>query len=86
MTGIHFAFLIEGKELTPETAQSPEQAELMEQIMESITARMEGLRCPEHDEAPRFLCSGESLHDLSVQAHGCCEQLVALTTQRMTPQ
>lgn len=86
MAAIHFAFIIDGIELDPSSAESPEQVDRMERIMESISARMEGAICPEHHEAPRFLCTGDSLDDLSVQVHGCCEQLVELTTQRMSAQ
>ncbi|MCW8829329.1 MAG: hypothetical protein OQK94_09785 [Gammaproteobacteria bacterium] len=83
MSGIHFAFLIGGEEINPETAEDPVQVDIMEQIMNNITVRMEGLVCPEHQQAPRFLCSGDSFDDLSIEVHGCCEQLVELTRQRM---
>jgi hypothetical protein len=84
MSAIHFAFLINGKEINPASAESPEQQDMMERVMETISARMEGVTCPDHNEAPRFLCSGESIDDLSIQIHGCCEKLVDMAERRMT--
>lgn len=83
MAAIHFAFVINGKEVSPESAETPEQQDMMERIMETISAHMQGISCPDHKETPRFLCSGESVDDLSIQVHGCCEKLVELATQRM---
>lgn len=84
MAAIHFAFLIDGREIDPANAETPEQQDMMERIMETISARMDGITCPDHQETPRFLCSGETIDDLSIQVHGCCEKLVELATQRMS--
>lgn len=84
MAAIHFAFLINGKEINPANAENPEQQDMIERIMESISSRMEGITCPVHKDAPRFLCSGESLDDLTIHIHGCCEKLVDLATRRMS--
>jgi hypothetical protein len=83
MAAIHFAFVINGKELDPANPENPEQQDTMERVMESISARMEGLTCPEHNETPRFLCSGDSMDDLSIQIHGCCNELIEQATKRM---
>lgn len=83
MATIHFAFVINGVEINPENAENPEQQDMMERVMEAIAAQMEGVSCPEHKEAPRFLCSGETIDDISVQVHGCCEKLIEEATQRM---
>ena len=83
MAGTHFAFVINGVEVDPANPESPEQQDMMERVMESISKRMEGVTCPEHNETPRFLCTGDRIDDLSIQIHGCCEQLVEQASERM---
>jgi len=85
MADIPFAFLIGGEQLDPTRTRNPEQAEQVEQIVAAITDRVEGLLCPEHNEPPRFLCSGERLAELSLQIHGCCDELVEMAARCLTP-
>lgn len=84
MAELPFAFIINGQELDPTATEDPEQAELLEQIVDSISAKMAGLTCPSHHQPPRFLCRGTSLQDLNIQVYGCCEQLIDLTNHRMS--
>lgn len=84
MMDIPFAFLINGKQLNPHNPESPEQATKMQQIVASISDRVDGLVCEEHKEPPRFLCTGENIDDLSLQVHGCCEKLVKMAENCLT--
>ncbi len=86
MVDIPFAFVIDGKQLDPINPDNTEQAAMMQQIVASISDRVDGLVCPEHKEPPRFLCSGEKIDDLSLQIHGCCEKLVEMAENCLTPQ
>lgn len=86
MVDIPFAFLINGKQLDPLNPESPEQAARMQQIVAAISDQVDGLVCLEHKEPPRFLCSGESFDDLSLEVHGCCEKLVKMTENCISPQ
>jgi len=85
MAEIPFAFIIAGEEFDPATIDDPEQAERLEQIVDAISARVEGLSCPKHGETPRFVCSGDTLEEINLQVQGCCEELIELATQRLTP-
>lgn len=86
MVDIPFAFLIDGKQLDPLNPESAEQAAKMQQIVAAISDQVDGLVCPEHKEPPRFLCSGENFDELSLQVHGCCEKLVEMAGNCLTPQ
>jgi len=73
---VAFAFEIDGKEIDPREVTDPEIKTKIEKIVESVSGKVGGLRCPSHDEAPRFVCSGPSFDDLSMEVYGCCDTLV----------
>ncbi|SCZ49975.1 hypothetical protein [Thiohalomonas denitrificans] len=74
--GVAFAFQIGGRELDPAQMEDPQEAALLQEIVESVVDRTELLQCSEHGEPPRFLCSGENINELSLEVFGCCESLV----------
>lgn len=86
MVDIPFAFVIDGVQLDPLKPDDPEQAARMQQIVASISDRVDGLICPEHKEPPRFLCRGASIDELEMQIHGCCEKLVEMAENCLTLQ
>jgi len=86
MVDIPFAFLIGGKQLDPLNPDNPEEAAMMQQIVASISDRVDGLICHEHKEPPRFLCSGDNINELHLQVHGCCEKLVEMAENCLSPE
>lgn len=86
MVDIPFAFVIAGRQLDPTNPESHEQAQRMQQIVAAVSDQVDGLVCPEHKQPPHFLCSGESLEELGLEIHGCCEKLVEMATNCLSPQ
>ena len=58
MSSIAFAFEIAGKTVDPDKIENPDEAKIIKSIMESVADRVEDLRCQEHNEGPRFICTG----------------------------
>jgi len=73
---VAFAFEIDGKEIDPREVTDPEIKTKIEKIVESVSGKVGGLRCPHHDEAARFVCFGPNFDDLSMEVYGCCDALV----------
>jgi hypothetical protein len=84
VSGIAFAFEIGGKPVDPDKIENPEEAKIIKNIMESVSDRIEDMHCEEHDAGPRFVCTGSSYEDLSLEVMGCCEAFVAEVTKRMS--
>ena len=84
MSGIAFAFEIGGKPVDPDKIENPEEAKIIKSIMESVSDRVEDMHCEEHDAGPRFVCTGSSYEDLSLEVMGCCEAFVEQVTKRMS--
>jgi hypothetical protein len=47
----------------------------VEQIREQMQKKMEGLRCPEHDQVPQLEISGTGLKDLKINIRACCDKM-----------
>lgn len=87
MSGIAFAFEIGGKAVDPDKIENPEEAKIVKNIMESVSEQVGDLYCKEHEAGPRFVCTGESYEDLTLEVMGCCETLVEQVTKCLsTPQ
>ena len=84
MSGIAFAFEIGGKAVDPDKIENPDESKIIKSIMESVSDRVEDLHCQEHDEGPRFVCTGDSYEDLTLEVMGCCEALVEQVTKRLS--
>ncbi|MCF6283297.1 MAG: hypothetical protein L3J28_14030 [Candidatus Polarisedimenticolaceae bacterium] len=76
MSDIGFAFEIGGRTIDPSNVEDPVEAEVIANIVESIVSQAGDLVCPEHNEAPRFLCAGESIDSLTLEVEGCCDAMV----------
>lgn len=71
-----FAFEVNGEAIDPAKVKDAKIAKQLESIVESVVDKVGDLRCPEHDKAPKFICSGPSFDDLNLEVEGCCDKLV----------
>lgn len=55
----------------------------MDQIREQMQKKMEGLRCPEHDQVPQLEFSGTGLKDMKINIHACCDKMRARAAQAL---
>lgn len=82
MVEIPFAFEIGGKSVNPSELE-PEQGAQLQQVVDSIVDRVEDMRCPVHNEHPRFVLHGDSIEELSLEVVGCCDGLVDMVRHRL---
>lgn len=83
MRQISFAFEIAGEMIDPAEIEDKELLSDINDIVGSIIDPIGDLVCPEHDEAPRFLCTGENFDEISVETHGCCDKLIREVKKRL---
>ncbi|MDH3975906.1 MAG: hypothetical protein OEV42_16655 [Deltaproteobacteria bacterium] len=83
MSEIAFAFQIGGKIINPEEVEDEALLEEINYVVGAILDQMGDLVCPEHKEAPRFLCTGDNFDDISVETHACCDELIKEVKKRM---
>jgi hypothetical protein len=76
MSDIGFAFEIDGRTIDPSNIEDPVEAEIINNIVESIVSQVGDLVCPEHKEAARFMCTGDSLDSLTLEVEGCCDAMI----------
>jgi len=73
---VPFAFEVNGEAIDPTRIKDTKIAKQLENIVESVVDKVGDLKCPEHDEAPKFICSGPDFDDLNLEVLGCCDKLV----------
>lgn len=83
MTDISFAFEIAGEMINPADIEDNDLLTDINDVVESIVNPIGDLICPEHNEAPRFLCTGENFDKISVETHGCCDMLIKEVKKRL---
>jgi len=83
MSDIVFAFQIGGKSINPEEVEDEALLEEINYVVATIYDQVGDLVCPEHKEAPRFLCTGNNFDDISVETHACCQKLIKEVKKRM---
>ena len=73
---VAFAFEVNGEAIDPTKIKDAKIAKQLDAIVESVVDKVGDLRCPEHSEVPKFICSGPSFDDLNLEVQGCCDKLV----------
>ena len=83
MKDISFAFKIAGEMINPADMKDSELLSDINEVVASIVEPIGDVVCPDHGEAPRFLCTGESFDEISVETHGCCDKLIREVKKRL---
>ena len=73
---IEVTFEINGKRIDPNNLQDALERAVLQSVQEFVRTRLRAIRCPEHGEAPRVICKGRSIDDLSFEVTGCCQSLI----------
>jgi hypothetical protein len=55
--------------------------ESVESFKRRTAAKLAGVRCPRHRQAPRLRFEGSDLKDIKVSLSGCCPKLMELANQ-----
>ena len=55
----------------------------VEEFKELTARKIAGVRCPDHQQAPRLRFLGATLRDVTVHMSGCCDKLIQLANRRI---
>jgi hypothetical protein len=53
----------------------------VQEFKDSTGRKLNGLRCPDHGQAPRLKFQGATLRDITIQMSGCCGKLIGLANK-----
>ena len=70
-----FKFKIGGGESASPIGGEGLDREILQKTRAELTARIAGIRCPEHHQAPTLEFAGESLMDMKIHVKACCQAL-----------
>jgi hypothetical protein len=66
-------FKINGHGLSAGNIAAAIEDEIFTKVKEQMAAKMEGLRCPEHDRVPKLEFEGDGLSNTKIRLKTCCE-------------
>jgi hypothetical protein len=70
---VKFNFKINGHEVSGGKIGGAVEDEVFRKVKEQMAAKMEGIRCPEHDRAPQLEFEGDGLSTMKIRLKTCCE-------------
>lgn len=70
---VKFNFKINGHEVSGGKIGGAVEDEIFRKVKEQMAAKMEGIRCPEHDQAPQLEFEGDGLSTMKIRLKTCCE-------------
>ena len=72
-TSVKFNFKINGHEVSGGKIGGAVEDEVFRKVKEQMAAKMEGIRCPDHDRAPQLEIEGDGLSTMKIRLKTCCE-------------
>jgi hypothetical protein len=60
---------------------NPAKETSVREFKENTERKLNGLRCPDHDRAPRLQFHGTTLRDITIQLSGCCGKLIEMANK-----
>jgi hypothetical protein len=70
---VKFNFKINGREISGGKIATAVEDEVFRKVKEQMAAKMEGIRCPEHDRTPQLEFEGDGLSTMKIRLKTCCE-------------
>jgi hypothetical protein len=58
-------------------------SETIEEFKQRTLSKIQNVRCPDHQQAPRLTFRGATLRDVSIQMSACCAKLAELANQKI---
>jgi hypothetical protein len=55
----------------------------LDDFKERTTRKLDGVRCPDHNQPPRLSFLGSTLREVKVQLSACCEKLADIANQKI---
>jgi len=76
---VEVVFVLRGRTIALDEVEDVRERAILKAIERSITDRVGGLRCPEHDAVPRITATGSRADALEFDLAGCCQDLLTRT-------
>jgi hypothetical protein len=70
---VKFKFKINGNEVSGGKIGGALEDEIFRKVKEQMGAKMEGIRCPEHDQSPQVEFERDGLSTMKIRLKTCCE-------------
>jgi hypothetical protein len=58
-------------------------SETIEEFKARTLRKLDGVRCPDHQQAPRVNFRGATLRDVSIQMSACCAKLATMANLKI---
>jgi hypothetical protein len=76
---VDVVFVLRGRTVAIDEIEDERERAALREIARSIRDRVGGLRCPEHDAAPRITATGSRADALEFDLAGCCSEFLETT-------
>ena len=83
MFNVDIKFKVGGREVSPDKFGDAITAAALEEAARNVKAKLQSVRCPDHNQSPRVEVSGPSLDKLEWTIHGCCQKLIDEATKTL---
>jgi hypothetical protein len=80
---LEIIFEINGKRVDPDCLGNVLEQAILQSIKDYIQKKLGAIRCPEHGQAPKVICKGKSVKDLSFEVTGCCQKLIDIAKAQL---
>ncbi len=78
---VEIKFKVGGREVSPGKFGDAVTAAALKEVAGTVKAKLQRIRCPEHNQSPRVEVSGPSLDRLEWTVHACCQKLIDEATK-----
>ena len=73
---IDISFEVAGRKVDPESMNPGLPRSILNQIRDALDEQVGEINCAEHRSAPRIVCSGPNVVELSMRLCGCCDGIL----------
>lgn len=80
---IDVRFEVGGRKVSANRFASELEKAAFTQVRDNITKALRDVRCSEHGARPTVVVKGTSLDNLKFEVHGCCENLIQRSLQKL---
>ena len=80
---IDFSFEVGGRKVSANRFADEIEKAVFQDVKQSVTKALSGVRCPEHGKYPSVVVKGRSLDKLQFEISGCCEDLIKRATDKL---
>jgi hypothetical protein len=80
---IDFSFEVGGRKVSGNRFADEIEKAMFQQVKDSVSKALSGVRCPEHGKYPSVVVKGSTLNNLHFEISGCCEDLIKRATAQL---